>query len=222
MRDRAEAPIAKKQPGHRWFAAVYDRLSQASERGFMKEMRTRVHGAALGRTLEVGFGTGISLPYYASAVDLTAVEPDQYMLEKARGRVAASGRTVKLEQAPAEELPFADDSFDSVVTTLVLCSVQSPTEALAEIRRVLKPGGRYYFYEHVRYTNRAGGWMQDAVAPAWGWIAGGCHPNRRLGSVIGSSGFAETLIERRADLPPLPPVIFVRPHILGWARKAGD
>ncbi|MPZ24750.1 MAG: methyltransferase domain-containing protein [Dehalococcoidia bacterium] len=214
--------ILTEEKGHRCFAGFYDRLSRRAESTFMREVRPRVQGAARGRTLEIGLGTGAGLPYYPADVTLVAVEPDPYMFKKARDNIADLKREVELQQAPAEDLPFPGESFDTVVTTLVLCSVTSQMKALGEIKRVLKPGGRYHFYEHVRYRNPIGGFAQDLVRPIWSQFGGGCSPNRRTWEAIEQAGFDEVSIEHESPIPPIPPLCFVRPHIIGFARKAGE
>src|SRR5439155_19115331 len=149
--------MPQPEAGHPWFAAVFDRLSAPMERGFMREVRTDLVGGARGRVLEIGCGTGASFPYYgASATEIVATEPDPYMLERARKRAEEVGRAIDIRQAPAEDLPFADGSFDTVVSTLVLCTVRDPAAALAEVRRVLEPGGELHFCEHGRFENAVG------------------------------------------------------------------
>jgi len=163
--------------GHKWFAAFWDimtRLESATERGARQE----VAGGASGRILEISCGNGANFPYYPETAELLATDPDPHMLERARKRATETARTIDLRRAPAEELPFADGSFDTVVSTLVLCSVPDQLTALAEIRRVLKPAGQLRFFEHVRYKNHLGAFFQDAVTPVWSWMGAGCHPNR--------------------------------------------
>ncbi len=135
-------------------------------------------GGAKGRVLEIGAGTGLNFSYYPKDVEVIATEPDPYMLRRARRRLTESGNHIELRESSAEELPFENDSFDTVVGTLVMCSVPHPERALAEIRRLLKPGGEYRFYEHVRYDSAFGGFWQDAIMPIWRWFGAGCHPNR--------------------------------------------
>ena len=135
------------QKGHRWFAAVWDRIGNSSAD---LDTRTEVAGGATGRVLEVGAGTGFNFSHYgAEVLEVTATEPDPFMLRRARRRALEASRPVKLLQAPAEQLPFDDDSFDTVVSTWVMCSVTDPAKALSEVYRVLKPGGEYRFVDHV-------------------------------------------------------------------------
>lgn len=207
--------------GHKWFAAAYERMTGPAERSFMKPIRQEVAGGARGRVLELGAGTGLNFEYYtAQATEVVATEPDPYMLARARGRAEQAGRTILLHQAPAERLPFADETFDTVVSTLVLCSVSEPSQSLAEVRRVLKPSGEFRFYEHVRYDHACGAFWQDLVAPLWGWVGAGCHPNRDTAETIRKAGFNLEGLERTKPVPPIPPMVFVRPHIQGVAKPA--
>jgi ubiquinone/menaquinone biosynthesis C-methylase UbiE len=115
-------------------------------------------------------------------------------------------------------LPFDDDSFDTVVSTLVMCSVRDPAKALSEVRRVLKPEGEYRFYDHVRYDHAFGAFWQDLVTPVWRWFGAGCHPNRDVAQFIRDAGFDIIQLELTKPLPPIPPMVFSRPHIKGIAR----
>ena len=205
--------------GHKWFAAIYDRMMASAERSFMRPVREEIVGRAAGRILEVGAGTGANFLYYADGLEVVATEPDPFMLERAQARARAVGRPIELKQAPAEDLPFEDGSFDTVVGTLVLCSVSDAAGALSEIRRVLKPEGQYRFYEHVRYDHAFGAFWQDLITPAWRWFGAGCHPNRNTARSIQEAGFAIQELELSRPVPPVPPMIFSRPHIKGVALR---
>ena len=209
--------------GHPIFAAVYERLSGLAERGFMSEVRRELIGPAAGRVIEIGAGTGLSFPHYgAAARRVVAIEPDPHMLARAGRRAAGRGDDlVELRQLEAERLPFADDSFDTAISSLTLCTVASPPAALAELRRVLRPGGTLRFYEHVRSEGRLGARGQDAVTPLWRRLAGGCHPNRDTVAEIERAGFRVTFLERSRVGPPVPPTAVVRPHVLGIAEVDG-
>ena len=189
--------MARGQQGHRWFAAVYDSLTGAAERALFGPLRARLLVPLQGRVLEVGCGTGASLPYFSADARVIGVEPDPYMLRHARHRMAGLGYDgVELIEARAEELPFAADSFDHVVCTLVLCTVADVPAALAEIRRVLRPGGRLHTIEHVR----ADGWLgkvQDLIRPLWGYFGAGCNPNRRTAEAVTAAGFVFDHLEVR-------------------------
>lgn len=192
------------EKGHRCFAACYDALTRA-EGPAMKALRRQVVGGATGRVLEVGVGPGVNLPFYPTEARVTAVDPDPHMLKRARRAVQAAGLTVDLRAAAAEALPFPDGAFETVVCSLVLCSVPSQARALAEVRRVLAPGGTLRFLEHVR-GNGIEGYLWDAITPLWRLAAAGCHPNRRTEATIRAAGFSLTEIQH-TRLPDALPAI---------------
>jgi ubiquinone/menaquinone biosynthesis C-methylase UbiE len=203
--------------GHRFFAAVYDRMLAGTERAGLAEMRAEVLSQASGRTLEIGGGTGLNLARYPRAVgSLTVTEPDPHMARRARERVAAEPPPfpVDVVEAGAERLPFADGSFDTVVSTLVLCTVSDADAAAAEVRRVLAPGGRLLLLEHVRDPDEGplARW-QDRLERPWGWFAAGCHPNRDTAATLRRAGFELELV--RDELPKAPPL--ARPMVRGSA-----
>ena len=209
------------QEGHRWFAAIYDRMMASAERSFMKGVREEIAGGASGRVLELGAGTGANFAYYGEgAEEIIALEPDPFMLERARPRAGGAARPIDLRLAPAEDIPFEDASFDTVVSTLVMCSVKDPLRALSEARRVLKPSGRLRLYDHVRYENAFGAFWQDLIAPAWRWLGAGCSPNRDVAALVREAGFEFEQLELTKPYPPLPPMVITRPHIKGIARPA--
>ncbi len=213
--------MTQDQKGHKWFASIYDSMTARAERTFMKRIREEIVGGARGRVLEVGAGTGANFPYYRDhAEEVIATEPDHFMLERARRRAEEVVRPIDLRQASAEELPFDDGSFDTVVSTLVMCSVTDPLRALSEVRRVLKPTGEFRLYEHVRYDHAFGAFWQDIITPVWRWVGAGCHPNRDTAGFVREAGFEFERIELTKPHPPIPPFVFVRPHIKGVARPA--
>ncbi len=205
--------------GHKWFAALYDRQMASAEKRWLRGMREEMVGTAKGRILEIGAGTGANFPYYRDDAQVIATEPDPYMLKRAEQKARELGKAIELREAPAEELPFDDDSFDVVITTLVMCSVNDQQKALSEIKRVLKPGGEYRFYEHVRYENAFGAFWQDVVTPMWGWFGAGCHPNRDTGRSIREAGFGNVESSVKNTFPPIPPFICVRPQLRGVATR---
>jgi ubiquinone/menaquinone biosynthesis C-methylase UbiE len=205
---------------HPIFARFYDRMTAGTERAGLGEMRRELLATAAGRVLELGAGTGHNLEHYTDAVtELVMTEPDPHMAHRLRERLAedpgAAGNPSVVE-APAEDLPFDDGSFDVVVATLVLCSVDDPAKALFEARRVLVEDGRLLFIEHVR-SNRPGlGRWQDRLQRPWGFLAAGCHPNRPTDQLLADGGFWIDSLER-GKLPKAPPI--VRPLIRGVARR---
>jgi len=205
-----EAGSTRAPRGHRWFAATYDLVTRWGEARVLSRYRPVVAGQAVGRVLEIGAGTGANFPYYGRVDQLVAVEPDPYMLRRARRRAERLGLAVDLRQAAAEALPFADASFDTVVATLVFCTVGDPARALAEVRRVLKPGGTFRFIEHVRADAPALAWLQDRLTPVWQRLGAGCHPNRQTLEAIEGAGFEIVELQRQ----PFGPT----PLIVGVAR----
>jgi ubiquinone/menaquinone biosynthesis C-methylase UbiE len=206
--------------GHPIFARCYDWITARTERSGLAEMRRELLAEASGRTLELGAGTGHNLPFYTDRVsELVLSEPDPHMARRLRewldSEPPAPAR-VELIEAPAEDLPFDDGSFDTVVATLVLCTVEDPRRALAEARRVLVEGGALLFIEHVRSENRRLAWWQDRLERPWGFFAGGCHPNRPTEQALADAGL---WIERldRDRLPAAPRL--ARPLIRGLARR---
>ena len=200
----------------RVFATVYDPLSARTEKKFGAELKRKLLANARGRVLEIGVGTGLSLPHYPQVDELVGVDPSEPMLRRARRRAAELARDVRLVEAPAEALPFEDERFDTVVSLAVLCTVDDPARVLREIRRVLRPGGRFVFLEHVRSSDPKLAKLQDRLERPWGWIAGGCHPNRRTLEAIEGAGFEVVELERE-DLPGIPRL--VRPNVMGVARS---
>ncbi len=202
-------------------AALYDRLMVEPQQAGLAEKRRRLLARATGRTLEVGAGTGLNLEHYTGAVtELALVEPGPHMAARLRERLAtAPGPAPEVLRAPAERLPFADATFDTVVVTLVLCTVDDPTAALAELARVLTPGGRLLFLEHVRADDADAARRQDRFAPVWTFCADGCHPNRDTLAAIHTSPL--TVEEVAHERLPKAPVI-VRPLIVGSATRPAE
>ena len=205
---------------HPIFARFYDRMLAGTERAGLGEMRRTLLATASGRVLELGAGTGLNLEHYTDAVtELVLAEPDPHMASRLRERLASEGSAAgrpSVIEAPAEDLPFDDGSFDVVVATLVLCTVDDPARALAEVRRVLVEGGRFLYLEHVRSPRPRLARWQDRLERPWGFFAGGCHPNRATDEALAGAGFWIDSLER--DRLPKAPRI-VRPLIRGVARR---
>lgn len=203
--------------GHKWFAARYDRMLAFQEKRYLGAVREDLLKDVNGAVLEIGAGTGANFPYYRNGARVTATEPDPYMLERARKRAAEVTANIELQQVAAEDLPFPNDTFDFVVDTLVLCSVRDPALALSEMKRVLKPGGEMRLYEHVRYEQGFGAFIQDVITPVWRWFGAGCHPNRDTGRTVREAGFE--VVSERQEMAPVPRLIPSRPHLRLVARR---
>jgi ubiquinone/menaquinone biosynthesis C-methylase UbiE len=205
---------------HPIFARFYDRLLAKPERSGLAEMRRELLAQASGRTLELGAGTGHNLAFYTDRVsELVLSEPDPHMARRLREQLESdppAPAKVEVIEAQAEDLPYDDGSFDTVVSTLVFCTVEDPARAVAEARRLLVEGGALLFLEHVRSENRRLAWWQDRLERPWGFFAGGCHPNRATEQTLADAGL---WIERldRDRLPAAPRV--VKPLIRGLARR---
>jgi SAM-dependent methyltransferase len=164
---------------------AYDAMMALSDLRGLVRWRRWLAGGARGLTLEVGCGTGRNLAFYPAGAQVVAVDPGRRSLSRARRR----GARVPLVRASAEALPFRSGAFDTVVASLVFCSVPDPASGLAEVRRVLAPGGALRMMEHVRSRHRLRAWVQDRIQPAWTWLAGGCHPNRDTERTVEAAGF---------------------------------
>jgi ubiquinone/menaquinone biosynthesis C-methylase UbiE len=196
------------------FATMYDPIMSGVEKAGMAERRRDLLASLTGDVLEIGGGTGANLACYGDVTSLTVTEPEPAMVKRLRRRAEDSGRQADIVEAAAEELPFPDASFDVVVSTLVLCTVRDPERALAEIRRVLRPGGRLIFVEHVRSDTPRLARLQDRVNPVWKVFGAGCNCNRSTLDTISVSGLKTTNVEQ-TELTKAPP--WVRPLIVGTA-----
>jgi ubiquinone/menaquinone biosynthesis C-methylase UbiE len=202
----------------RLFALTYDRMSAGVEKAGLSAHRQEVVGEAGGRVLEIGGGTGANLAFYGSAVEsLTITEPERPMLRRLQRRAAEQAPHATVLRAPAEDLPFADDAFDAAVSTLVLCGVDDQPRALRELRRVLRPGGRLIFIEHVRSDEPRLARLQDRLNRLNRLVAC-CDCNRRTLATIEAAGFEITRLER-TTLEKAPK--FVRPLVVGIATAPG-
>jgi ubiquinone/menaquinone biosynthesis C-methylase UbiE len=199
----------------RMFAATYDRMLAATEEAGLEDHRRELLSGARGATLELGAGTGLNLGLYPEAVEeLVLTEPGEHMARRLRRKVAESGRPAEVVETGAERLPFPDDRFDTVVSTLVLCTVPEPRVAIAEAARVLRPGGRLLFLEHVRSPEPRLARWQDRLMRPWRFVADGCHCNRDTLASIEASGLAVADVER-GELEKAAPLI--KPLITGTA-----
>jgi ubiquinone/menaquinone biosynthesis C-methylase UbiE len=203
------------------FVKIYDRFMRASEDACLKAWRETLLAQAEGAVLELGAGTGANLPYYGAGVKrLVLSEPDSHMHRRLEQRCADAGhgpRSIELLQAGAEALPFADASFDFVVSTLVLCSVNDIAAALHEVKRVLRPNGSLLYLEHVAAPedSKRRRW-QARVEPLWKRLAGNCHLTRLTSESIRKAGFSIES-ERAESMRKAMPLL--RPTVRGHARN---
>jgi ubiquinone/menaquinone biosynthesis C-methylase UbiE len=199
------------------FAAMYDRMVGKTERAGLGEHRQALLAQASGDVLEIGGGTGANLEYYGQGVrTLTLVEPEKPMLVRLQRHIEQRAPQAKALRAPAEDLPFNDASFDAAVSTLVLCTVDDVPRALRELHRVLRPGGKLLFIEHVRSDDPTLARRQDRMLPINVRVAHGCHPNRRTLDSIRDAGFEVTSLEHDT-LKHAPK--FIQPLIVGVATR---
>jgi ubiquinone/menaquinone biosynthesis C-methylase UbiE len=162
----------------------------------LRPFRDRVIGAAEGRELEIGIGSGLNLPLYRGNVrSVIGLEPSSELLRMAGRKVTAASVPVEFLEGSAEAIPLEDDSVDTVVTTWTLCTIPDVDRALGEVRRVLRPDGLLLFVEHGRAPEPGMARWQDRLDPIWCRIAGGCHLNRQIDSLIGSAGFRFVKLE---------------------------
>ncbi len=215
-------PVQDGAVRHPWFARAWLRLAPRMDRS----ATTREHRAALlaglsGRVCEVGAGSGSNFAHYPSSVtEVLAVEPEPLLraaAQRTAGRIAAGGAgpAITVVGGTAEQLPAADGSFDAVVASLVLCSVDDQRRALGEMHRVLRPRGELVLYEHVRSARPAMAFAQDCVTPLWARLAGGCHPGRDTLRAVEAAGF-DVVRARSIVFPQQPPGL---PHVLATAVR---
>lgn len=172
------------------FASLYDTIMRPLEKRWIAHIRKKIVSGLEGKILEIGAGTGANFPFYSleKVSSLDTIEPNPYMLELAKQKAIDAGISVHLHQGMAESLPFKDGEFDTVVATLVLCSVEDPHKVFQEIRRVCKNGGRIVLFEHVRTESATLAALQDVLTPAWKRLCDGCHLNRDTGRYMRESG----------------------------------
>ena len=168
-----------------------------------------------GEVLEVGSGTGFNFPYYRKASRVVALEPGAEMRDRSHARAREAPVPIEVVEGSGEQLAFPDASFDAVVFALVLCTISHPDRALAEAKRVLRPGGAIHFYEHVRSRNESIARWQDRIDKPWSMFNRGCHANRDTLSTIEAAGLRLDPVEE-FDLSGAPGIC--KPHILGRAR----
>jgi ubiquinone/menaquinone biosynthesis C-methylase UbiE len=209
-------PTEPRPVRHPVFARVYVRVGHLMD-AEIGDHRRRLLAGLTGRVLEVGAGNGLNFPHYpATITEVLAVEPEPDLRRQALAAASQAPAPIRVADGTAEALPADDATFDGVVASLVLCTVTDPDQALAEVRRVLRPGGRLRFYEHVRATDPRLARWQDQLERPWGWLVGGCHPNRDTVAAITAAGLQMVRLDR-FDLQAMPPL--ARPHVLGVAER---
>ncbi len=200
-------------------AALYDRVMRAADRSGLWKWRRQLLEPVAGDVVEIGAGSGLNLPHYGVGVKrLVLTDPLQATLDRAARRLTDEGAArTELTVGSAEQIPLPDASIDWVVSTLVFCSVDDLEPALAEVRRVLRPGGGFVFCEHVASDEPAVLRRQQRWEPLWRRVAGNCHLTRRTGEAILAAGF-EPEVLRRQDMRKAPAL--VRPTVRGIVRRA--
>jgi ubiquinone/menaquinone biosynthesis C-methylase UbiE len=208
--------LADRVHGSGLSARLYDPFLWWGEKGGLSKKRERLLQAARGEVLEIGAGTGLNLAHYPSGLKrLVLTEPEEHKAARLLKKAKELGVEAEFVRASAEALPFDDESFDTIVATLVFCTVGEPEQAIAELRRVLRPGGRWLFIEHIRSDRPAIGRIQDRIRRPWASVADGCQCNRRTIEMIEAGGFTVEL-KSVADKALMPPV--ARPIVAGTAR----
>ncbi len=183
----------------------------------MRDRKQALFADLAGDVLEIGPGGGVNLPYFSPQVHWVGIEPNPYMHPYLEATAAELGMQIDLRSGSAEDLPLPDNSVDAVVSTLVLCSVPNLAASLQEIKRVLKPGGKFLFIEHVGAPEGSLlRQVQSGIRPLWQVIGEGCCPDRDTGWAIAEAGFSEVNYEEFQAPLPLP---IVQPHVLGIAIK---
>lgn len=215
-RRREAEVLADRVPGSGFSARLYDPVLWLGEKAGLSKWRRKLVAGVEGRVLELGAGTGRNLIHYPSDLEqLTLVEPDRSKAERLARKTESLGLAAEIIRAPAELLPFDDDSFDTVVVTLVFCTMADPLAGATEVMRILKSDGKLLFLEHVRSESERMGRLQDRLERPWMKLADGCHPNRRTVPILREAGF-EVEVAASVDRFPMPPV--ARPLVGGTAR----
>jgi ubiquinone/menaquinone biosynthesis C-methylase UbiE len=193
MTDTVSAETQISSPSNAWmrvFAFVYDSFLWLGELAGMRKRRSELLADARGRVVEIGAGTGLNITHYPDGIaELILTEPDTSMRRRLERSLQRNDRAARIIDAPAERLPLADASVDTVVSTLVLCTVDNPERTLGEIARVLRPQGQLLFVEHVRANSRSLAAYQDLLFRLWRAFAGGCYCNRPTVDLLRHCGF---------------------------------
>jgi ubiquinone/menaquinone biosynthesis C-methylase UbiE len=203
---------------HPIFARVYQRFAASAERAGASDHRDRLLADLEGRVVEIGAGNGLNFSHYPSTVtEVVAIEPEGYLRARATEAAARVPIAITVVDGTAESIPLPDDSVDAGVSSLVLCSVANPPAALAELCRVIRPGGQLRFYEHVAADSPGWAGWQRRCDPIWTRLAGGCHVTRRTEQAMRDAGFEIDECDRFLFQPSIITRL-AAPHILGRAR----
>jgi SAM-dependent methyltransferase len=216
MKRDAQKPSTHAGWGSRIFAWFLERVGRRHD-SHLADHKRRLFADLAGTVLEIGPGTGANLSFYPKGIRWIGIEPNPHMHDYLRQRAAALGIEVDLRRGIAEQTGLASESADMVISTLVLCSVDDLPAVLGEVRRVLKPGGRFLFLEHVAAPR--GTWLrrfQQCIKPAWRLLGDGCRPDRDIPAALRAAGF--THVDMDCFRIPAP---VISPHIVGTAVKAG-
>jgi len=202
------------------FAGAYEWFLKTAEEAGLADHRQQLISQARGRTLEIATGTGLNLPHYSDAVtELVLTELYPPMAALLRAKVAAADHRAEVVEAAAENLPFPDGSFDTVVGTMILCTAEKPELVLQEISRVLRPGGQYLFLEHIRNPDPKIAKKQDRIQPAWYLFGNGCHCNRDSVETLRQS----SLIIQELNYGQIPKAwTIIEAMVSGRAQRASD
>lgn len=183
------------------FAFLYDFLMEPIEKRYITRWRKALLRHTKGKVLEIGAGTGVNFPLYSTCEEVIAIEPNPYMLQKAEAKVKEAMVPIEVLESKGEVLPFTNEQFDTVVVTLVMCSVDAPEKVISEIRRVLKPGGVVLFLEHVKMEQPFYSTLQNLLTPVWKRLCDGCHLNRNTEETIKQGGL--TIISKQTQFSGL-------------------
>ena len=199
-----------------WYQRLFARLlawGDDTQHAVYGDRKRKLFADLSGTVVEIGPGTGVNLPYFPRGLRWIGLEPNPHMHKFLREEASAHGLQAEIQTASAEATGLSAESADAVISTLVLCSVDDVDAVLAEICRILKPGGRFYFIEHVAAPESS--WLhtlQRGIKPLWRPLADGCRPDQNTGTAIENAGFADVQYKSfRADVP------VVSPHIIGTA-----
>jgi len=178
------------------FARWYDFFMSPLEQSKFKKVRTELLASAQGRVLELGSGTGINFPLYRDVVHVMAIEPSQHMIDRSQEKHKLAVVPIEIVKASAEQLPFEDNTFDTVVATLVFCTIPNMEQAIEEMKRVCKPEGEILLFEHVKMENKALSTLQNMLTPAWKKICDGCCLNRETLNTFRAHGMSIEKIDK--------------------------